>query len=461
MTLPSRRRGPDRLGASRPGTGSSERGQLLIETLIAISVLAILSVAGIAVLASGILSQSLSRQRTIAEQLALQDMENFRQMGYTNVGTKTGYPTNPAVLASVPVSVTGLSGTLKRQVTYVDDPASGTPYTTHADYKRVTITVTRNDGKVLTTQTTLFSPFDASDYGGPNVGTLQVTIQDMASTAVVPGVTVSIAGGPSGSANDVTDATGVATFPALKPNPSSGSTKCYEVTVTPPAGYAVYSKDAPSSCGSSPADAVVTAAQTASTTIRIYKPAYVTFDVTRWKQPYTAATTTVNLAATIGGSAVTAGPYTVPTTGTLTTPATLAPSSAWTITGSSGILAAAAQTVPIPDPLNYPTTSAATVEIALPDTTVTVKKRKTTGCSVYSGIDVSISGGPDNLVALTGTTNSSGVANFDLTPGPNYTMTTVTTPAGTTVTPTVAVAASPTATAITITVIQSGSGACP
>jgi hypothetical protein len=187
----------------------------------------------------------------------------------------------------------------------------------------------------------------------------------------------------------------------------------------------------------------------------------VTFNVTRWKQPYTAATTTVNLAATIGGSAVTAGPYTVPVTGTLTTPATLAPSSAWTITGSSGALVAAEQTVPIPDPLNYPTTSAATVEIALPDTTVTVKKRKTTGCSAYPGVDVSISGGPDALVGLTGTTDSSGVATFDLAPGPNYTVTTLTTPAGTTVTPTVPVSASPTATAITVTVIQSGSGACP
>ena len=260
-------RGPEwpccRTPASR--RGCSESGQLLVETLIAITILVILSTAGIAVLASGVLSQSLSRQRTIAEQLALQDMEAIRQLGYTNVGTLTGNPHGTLAASQAISSTVGLNGTLKRQITWVDDPAPGTPYVTHADYKRVTITITRSDGKVLTTQTSYFSPFDASDYGGPNVGSLQITVQDMASTAVVPGVTVTIAGGPSGTASDTTDATGVASFPALQPNPSSGSTKCYEVTVTPPPGYTVYSKDAPSSCGSSPADAVITAAQTTST----------------------------------------------------------------------------------------------------------------------------------------------------------------------------------------------------
>ena len=173
-------------------------GQLLVETTIAIAVLVILSTAGIAVLASGILSQSTSRQRTIAEQLALQDMESIRQMAYGNVGLTTGNPHGTLTASQAISSTVGLSGTLTRQITWVDDAAPGTPYTTHADYKRVTIKVVRPDGKVLTTQTSFVSPFDASDYGGPNVGSLQVTIQDMASTTVVTGVTVSIAGGPSG-----------------------------------------------------------------------------------------------------------------------------------------------------------------------------------------------------------------------------------------------------------------------
>jgi len=450
----------------RPGrapTRASESGQLLVETLVAITILVILSTAGIALLASGVLSQSLSRQRTIAEQLALQDIENFRQMPYASVGTKTGDPYNVNILASVPISTVGLNGTLNRQITWVNDPAPGTPYVTKADYKRVTITVVRNDGKLLTTQTTLLSPFNASDYGGPNVGTLNVTIQDMASASVVPGVTVSIAGGPSGSASDVTDVTGVVTFPALKPNPASGPTKCYEITVTPPPGYSVYSKDVPSSCGSSPADAVITAAQTTSTTIRIYKPATVTFNVTRWKLPYTAATTTVNMSATVASTPVTAGPYTVPTTGTLTTGATFLPSSAWTVTATSGALTAIPQTVPIPTLAGYPTSSAATITIGLPDTTITVKKRTTSGCTTAgAGVTVSVSGGPDNLAGLTATTNSSGVATFDLTPGTGYTITsTSTSPVGTTNPASEAVLASPNPTAYTVTYIVSGSGACP
>ena len=345
-------------------------------------------------------------------------------MAYGNVGLTTGNPHGTLTASQAISSTVGLNGTLTRQITWVDDAAPGTPYTTHADYKRVTIKVVRRDGKVLTTQTSFVSPFDASDYGGPNVGSLQVTIQDMASTTVVTGVTVSIAGGPSGTASDVTDATGVASFPALQPNPASGPTKCYEITVTPPAGYVVYSSDVPASCGSSPADAVITAAQTTSKTIRIYKPAAVTFNVTRWKALYTAATTTVNLSASIGGSPATAGPYTVPTTGTLTTAATFLPSSAWTVTATSGALTAPAQTIPIPTLAGYPTTSAATVAIAFPDTTITVKKRTTVGCTVApAGVGVNVSGGPDSLVGLTGVTNGSGQATFDLRPGPNYTIT--------------------------------------
>ena len=119
--------------------------------------------------------------------------------------------------------------------------------------------------------------------------------------------------------------------------------------------------------------------------------------------PYTTATTTVNLSASIGGSPVTAGPYTVPTTGTLTTGATFLPSSAWTITASSGALAAPAQTLAIPTLAGYPTTSAATVAIAFPDTTITVKKRTTTGCTTASsGITVNVSGGPDSLLVSRG-----------------------------------------------------------
>ncbi len=433
---------------------------MLVETIIAIAVLVILSTAGIAVLASGILSQGVSRQRTIAEQLALQDMEGIRQMAYGNIGLTTGNPHGTLTATQAISSTVGLNGTLKRQITWVDDAAPGTPYSTHADYKRVTITVTRNDGKVLTTQTSFVSPFDASDYGGPNVGSLQVTIQDMASTTVVTGVTVSIAGGPSGAASDVTDATGVASFPALQPNPASGATKCYEITVTPPAGYVVYSSDVPASCGSSPADAVVAAAQTTSTTIRIYKPAAVTFNVTRWKVPYATATT-VNLSASIGGSPATAGPYTV-SGGTLTTAATFLPSSAWTVSATAGALTAPSQTVPIPTLAGYPATSATTVAIAFPDTTITVKKRTSTGCTTgSSGITVTVTGGPD-LVSLTGVTNASGQATFDLRPGPNYTIrSTSTVPVGTTSPALATVLAAPTATALTVTYIVSGSGACP
>ena len=370
-------------GRYRPGSkstrDSSESGQLLVETTIAIAVLVILT-AGIAVLASGILSQSTARQRTIAEQLALQDMESIRQMAYGNVGLTTGNPHGNAATASSGHLVHGRS---ERDADASDHMGRrrGTRHSVHDSCRlqsRVTIKVVRRDGKVLTTQTSFVSPFDASDYGGPNVGSLQVTIQDMASTTVVTGVTVSIAGGPSGTASDVTDATGVASFPALQPNPASGPTKCYEITVTPPAGYVVYSSHMPASCGARPgrrggSPPLRPPRRRSGSTSR--PPSRSTSRAGRRSTP--AATTTVNLSASIGGSPATAGPYTVPTTGTLTTAATFLPSSAWTVTATSGALTAPAQTIPIPTLAGYPTTSAATVAIAFPDTTITVKKRTT------------------------------------------------------------------------------------
>lgn len=454
---------------------SSEQGQLLIETIVAVTIFLVVAVSSVAMLTGGAVSHTLARQRTLAEQLGVQEMEKVRQLPYGSVGLTTGGDPKGTVVPTTALSTTGLTGQIIRKITWVNDPAAGTPYVTKADYKLVTITIKRSDGKVLTTQSSYVSPYDDSDYGGPNVGTLSATVVDMATNSVVPNATVTLSGGPSAGGTETTDATGTATFPSLVQNPTSGSTRCYEVTVTPPIGYSVFSSDKPNSCSGTAGDVVVTAGQTAATTVRVYEPAALTINVTRWKAPFTSATS-VTLSGTVAGSSTSAGPYTV-TGGSLAVPAntttgSLAPSSAWTASATSGSgasqITAVPQTLPIPDLSQYPGLSTGTINLAFPDTTVKVYKRsagRNPTCTLQSNQTVTVTGGPDALTSASPgavqTTNSSGVASFDLRPGIGYSVASSGSAGSATLT-TQTVSASPTVTAWNVTVLASGAtGTCP
>ncbi len=215
----------------RRGARAGDGGFLLVETLIGMVLFAVISVATMAVLTSGIVSQGGSRQRTLAEQLAGQELERIRQLPYASVGLVSGNPAG-SLAATTDLTSSGLAATLTRQVRWVDDPAP-TAYDTNADYKNVTLTVTRlSDSKLLTRQQTYVSPSDDASYGGVSRGTLKVKVIDMAVNTPVVGVSVSVANGPSPTSSDLTDASGTAIFPSLQPNPATGSQAYYDVSVT-------------------------------------------------------------------------------------------------------------------------------------------------------------------------------------------------------------------------------------
>ncbi len=90
-------------------------------------------------LTSAISANKLARQRTIADQAALEHIETIRRLDYDDVGVVLGNP--PGVVASTTaINLTGLNATITTQIRYVDDPTP-TSYETTANYKRVVVTV--------------------------------------------------------------------------------------------------------------------------------------------------------------------------------------------------------------------------------------------------------------------------------------------------------------------------------
>ena len=256
-----------------------EAGITLIETIMAIFIFGIVSTALITVLTSASAADAMSRQRTIALELAQQQVEYLRQLSYANVGIQNGNPPG-VVVATQTKLVAGLWYTLKTRIRWVNDPIPSS-FASSANYKQVRVTVTRNsDNMQLARVYTYISSSTRTPFGGVNNAIINVTAQDYALKTALQNVAVSLNNGPEAT-SDVTDETGLVTFPALTPNPTSGNTSYYDIG-TSLTNYQTLREDigplVPSpSLAATAAHVQVAPSQTVSTTIYLYQP--VTFCV--------------------------------------------------------------------------------------------------------------------------------------------------------------------------------------
>jgi type II secretory pathway pseudopilin PulG len=288
-----------------------ETGVTLIETVLAIAIFGVVSTALIGVLTSATAADGRSRQKSIALELAQQQVEYIRQVGYDNVCIAAGNPTCKAGVDGIPSTqekrVAGLWYKLSTRIKFVDDPVPGLS-STLTNYKQVRIIVTQaSDDNELTRVTTYVSSPTALPYGGANYAIANVVTIDMGTNEPLEGVQIDLWRG-SWHAEDTTalasSGAAVASFAGLDPNPTSGAESYYDVLASLD-NYVTLPTDLPP--GTVPPGTatgpettshfILAASQTKEIDLNLYKPSTVTVQVMDGGSLYTAHSTTVTISA--------------------------------------------------------------------------------------------------------------------------------------------------------------------
>ena len=312
----------------------------------------------------------------------------MRTLPYASVGLPGGNP--PGTLAgSVSTSLpNGEKVTVTTQATYVTD-AIPTAYVTHADYKKVAITVTRlSDSRVLAQDTTYVASASAPPLAGTGWVQIKRQVVDGVTTQPIVGASVNVTGGPnSANRTDTTDGSGTVLFPALDSS-SNQPPPNYTIDTTM-TGYNVFPDDLPPM---TPEQLGAAPGATSTATIRMYLPASVTINVqTSNGTPYTGGATVSLQSSRCGATSVS-----IPSGQSSTTVTTCAWATGKTIplvpntlgqtpvfdkysatawSSSGGFWGGA---TPFTVPSNYPTTLTQTVTIKFGATAYTTKTVKVT-----------------------------------------------------------------------------------
>ncbi len=402
---------------------AADAGIGLIETLIALTIFAVVSTALIGSLVSATSDTKFSKDKTIAEEGVTSEIEMVKNWAatpdpnsnnsptYDDIGTNpVGNPYGLLPQSQVFSGVNGESlGTPAHMQVSVDFASANVPgaYTNGIDYKEVTVTITRDaDGKVLASDTAFVAPPQRAAGG---TATVNATIADYDTRLGVPGAGLALGTGPSAPRSDVSDSLGKVSFQGLTANPTSGSQQYYDLTVTPPTGYVVLSD---TTSPNAAAHFSLSPSQTYPTTLYIYQPVTAAVSLVNSSDgtPY-ANNATVTLTSTRGskslsyaGSPIT---FTALSNGEL-----LVPGLTYTINATqSGSSATAPWANPIPtSPATYPTSLSSSITLTMPTGTVNVTVKNSHSPAVTcNNAQVTISGGA--LVSnLTGTTSAAGAA---------------------------------------------------
>jgi hypothetical protein len=422
-----------------PALARREDGFSLMEAILAMSLFAIIATALLGVLVTGVSAQRLSRQKTMAEQGATAQVEYIRTLPYDDVGNPGGNPDGLVVLSQALSSVIGnnpgLSGwTITSKVEWNNNPSDkvATAYRNAAFYKKVTITVTRGDGKVLASMVTYVS--DTGLATGVSDAEIDLTVNDIGNNTPVQNQDVLLKNGPSsvaatgGMLKDTTDPSGEIIFPALIANPTSGPTAFYDLAMTPPSGYTLLKDDdITQTPNSANAHVQLAPSQVFTTTLRVYKGSTINVVLQNASTGlnYNGAAQ-VTLATTLRGSAASQTftyPGAFPINAFLGEPVIPSPSpvisGGYTATVTNGFYATGVTKATVPN--NYPSDLTSTFTLSgYPTGTLTATV--TWAGNPVSGATVTLNGGPASITK-TASTNAGGVATFtDVPEGSGYTL---------------------------------------
>jgi Tfp pilus assembly protein PilV len=274
-----RRMGARHVPKRRRASAHPESGFLLIEALIAITLFAVIATGLVNIVLSSTNATARVKQQTIAEQGVMAQLERIRAMNYNDVGTVNGCVAGPlsasqAFTTDNQGNSLGVNATMHTAVAYASANVPGTAQT-GADYKTVTVSITRNsDGKTLAQGTTNLAP---GQEASQTTATIDAAVSDYGAPGTpMQNVQVNLATGPSAPASCLTNASGSVTFPGLTANPTTGSQAYYDLSIVPPAGYQVLSDDA---SGKAPVHVQLAPTQIWSTALSVYKPATIVVDL--------------------------------------------------------------------------------------------------------------------------------------------------------------------------------------
>jgi len=393
----------------------NQSGFTLIEAVTSMVIFAGLAAAMAGLLTSAVSSNKLARQRTLADQAALEHIEYIRRLPYDDVGIVLGNPPG-VVLATTSVARTGIDATITTQIRYVDDPTP-TSYETTANYKRVVVTVRRDsDSQVLAREITYVAPSSRTPFGGVNLAIVEPLVIDYGLNVPVEGATVNLLTGPSAPRSDVTDETGKVSFKKLTPNATATCpSDCYDLTAAL-TGYVQL--DAPTRLNVGPG-------QTAAPTIQIYRPSTINVVVQdSGGSPYSGSAS-VKLTSSRNGAtqtfAVSGGTAAISAvSGEQIVPSVQYTAEAWTTGGAP--LCATPVSQYVPD--DYPSVLTSTFVLTLGSCPAgNVAVTVTWAGVAASGATVTLSGGPYALSPVSGTTDAAGLVTFSNVPsGAGYTV---------------------------------------
>jgi len=402
-----------------------ERGFSLIEAVVAMAIFATVATGLAGVLTSSISARSLASQRTAAEQIANDQLEWIRSLGYTQVGLSVnGNPSgivNPTGDQSANGGPTVPAGyTVSIDVFWVDDP-NPTSFTTRANYKNVVVTVSRtSSSKQLSSQSTQVGPRQRAAFGGINKGIVLVQVQDYLTNAPFPNVMVNLLNGPSSPLGDTTDAAGLI-FPAL--TATTGSVY-YDLVVPPFSGYIMLPEPSITHFQLAPGET------TPTKVLRLYKPVTLTASFNDSDGTPFVGTVVFTVTNSRGSKSYTYSgtPVTVPSiTNSVTGATELLVPGPYTVTVTNQAAASfytAPVTQDVPETLSdYPTDLTGTVTLTA-DPLGSIRATVTSAGGPVTGATVTVAGGPRSIAARTATTNASGIATISGLPaGSGYTVT--------------------------------------
>jgi type II secretory pathway pseudopilin PulG len=396
----------------RASRRADEGGFGLVELVVSISVLALVTLTFAGGMAAALRAYTVSRAETIASQVATEHVESIRRMAYDEVGIPSGNPPG-TIVATQSRTIDGYSFTVVTDVEYVND-AVPTAFVTEADYKRVKVTVTQvGKTKADASIETLVAPPAAASS---TTALVRVNVVDFGDNTPIPGATVNLLTGPSAPRSDIAAANGRVTFPALTPNPTSGSTAYYDVNATA-AGYTTLREDVSPATS---AHAQLSASQTFSTSIRMYKPVSIVVNLLNVGGTAFAGAAVVTVHSSRGDEsfAVSGGTATITqAAGELLVPGVSYTLSATASSGSTFYLSPSVSSV-VPASGTYPTSLSSTFNLTMTGYTsapLTVNLRQNSGSGsgcAFTGtttrnaaLDVQITGGPQSISLTVQTVN--------------------------------------------------------